>query len=66
MQRTVHTLAEIDPLLERVRAAAKRTTRAIGELRTSRHHAEPDAERHGKERPDRLYFEFALRRRVWV
>ena len=32
MQATILTLAEIDPLLERVRAAATRTTRAIGEL----------------------------------
>ena len=31
MQTTILTLAEIDPLLERVRAAAGRTTRAIGE-----------------------------------
>ena len=32
MGTTILTVAEIDPLLERVRAAAARTTRAIGEL----------------------------------
>jgi hypothetical protein len=32
MQTTIRDLTEIDPLLERVRAAATRTTRAIGEL----------------------------------
>jgi hypothetical protein len=39
MQTTIHTLTEIDSLLERVRAAATRTTRAIGGLIAS----EPDA-----------------------
>jgi hypothetical protein len=32
MQTTILGLTEIDPLLERVRAAATRTTRVIGEL----------------------------------
>jgi hypothetical protein len=32
MQTTILALAEIDPVLERVRAAAERTTQAIGEL----------------------------------
>ncbi len=38
MQTTILTVAEIDPLLERVRAAAGRTTQAIGRLISS----EPD------------------------
>jgi len=32
MKTTILTVAEIDPLLERVRAAAGRTTQAIGRL----------------------------------
>ena len=39
MQTTILALAEIDPLLERVRAAAERTTRAIGELIASESHS---------------------------
>jgi len=39
MGTTILTMAEIDPLLARVRAAAKRTTRVIGELISS----EPDS-----------------------
>jgi len=38
MQTTILTVAEIEPLLERVRAAAERTTQAIGRLISS----EPD------------------------
>ena len=36
MATTILTVAEIDPLLERVRAAAGRTTQAIGRLITSK------------------------------
>jgi hypothetical protein len=39
MGTTILTMAEIDPLLARVRAAANRTTQAIGELISS----EPDS-----------------------
>jgi hypothetical protein len=60
MQRTVHTLAEIDPLLGRVRAAAKRTTRAIGELRTS-HPTMPNLMLSGTERSDLIAYILSLR-----
>ena len=39
MGTTILTMAEIDPLLAQVRAAAKRTTQVIGELISS----EPDS-----------------------